>query len=225
MAAHGAACIVIWKDGGDPSASRRVFKPPAWPGKLTVVLRMASLDPMTVPMGAALIIAALAGAPVRAEAMTRAESDRVRLELRGHVAPRCSLSGASPSLDISDLIEAARGGELRMPFKINCNTPFGFAMSSDDGAIRASAAPVPGLAGEVPYLARLSILTDSGAKLSLDCASAALGPAGSECRGHSGDETAIEKDGVLVVSWARPNRPLAAGRYETGLRIHLDMGN
>lgn len=186
---------------------------------------MALLDPTTMPLCMALTLAVLAGTPARAQVPASADGDRVRFELRGHVAPRCALSGVSPILDIGALIENP-AAELRIPLKVDCNTPFGFAISADAGAIRTAARrQASGHAGEIPFKARLSILTDGGGTLSLDCSGEALGPAGAGCRGHSGDDIAIAKDGVLAVRWTRPSRPLAAGRYEAGLRIHLDMGN
>lgn len=153
-------------------------------------------------------------------------SDEVRIGLRGHVVPRCDLTGAPSSLDLGSLPEAGAQGHGQLQFQLSCNTPFAYQLSSGYGAMRhANAAAGGNIAAAFPYRATLNIPTDSGGTLSLDCASVQLGEPAGACAGVSGEETAISKDASLTVSWGPLAGHLAAGQYSDDLHIAFSIEN
>jgi hypothetical protein len=186
---------------------------------------MALLDPITALLSAVLILGVLASTPVRAQVLASADGDKVRLELRGRVAPRCSLSGMPSAIDLGRIIPG--GGELRrdFAFQVDCNTPFTYAMVSGSAAMRRSADGRDDHAGSIPYRARLTITTDSGGRLSLDCTGQEIAAEAGTCRGLSGDEIAIRKDAVLAVSWAVPDTSIKAGFYTAPIHLELGVAN
>jgi hypothetical protein len=186
---------------------------------------MALLDPMTAPLSAVLILGVLASTPVRAQVLASADEGKVRLELRGRVAPRCSLSGMPSAIDLGRIIPG--GGELRreFAFQVDCNTPFVFALISPHGALRRGNNPQEAAQREIAYNARLTIWTDAGGGLSLECTSRQISDEQTGCKGSSKDNIAIRKDGILSINWVLPKTALVEGPYTSVLRLELGAGN
>lgn len=173
---------------------------------------------------AALTIMLFLGGFAAAQGMGSAMSDKVQIALRGHIVPRCDLIGAASSLDTTP--EAGAQGREQLRFELSCNAPFAYQLSSEHGAMRhESGSAGSGFVAAFPYRATLTILTDSGGTLSLDCASAQLSEPAGACAGASGDETAIDKDVSLTVSWGPIEGQLIAGRYSDDLHIAFSIEN
>ena len=163
---------------------------------------------------------------VAAQSAGGALSDRVQIELRGSVTPQCAFEGIAPSLDLGAVSGNGGAAQKALSFRISCNAPFGYSLSSQHGAMKnAAAAAGQGILADFPYTAALTITTDDGGMLRLTCASADLGQNSTLCQGQSGDATAIEKDAALTVSWGPLAGRLAAGSFSDDLRIGLSIAN
>jgi hypothetical protein len=176
---------------------------------------------------AALLTICLLGGFAAAQGMGGAMADKVQIELRGHIVPRCDLTGAASTLDLGTIAETGAQGEEQLQFELSCNAPFAYQLSSEHGAMRHESASsgAGAFSTEFPYRAALKILTDSGSTLSLDCASSELGETSGPCAGESGEDTAIGKDATLAVSWGPLDGPLTAGRYTDDLHISIGIEN
>ena len=175
---------------------------------------------------AALMVTGFLTGPVHADSARRSMSDKVQITLRGRIAPRCDLAGVPSTLDLGNLPKTGAQGEKQLKFQLTCNTPFTYQLSSDNGAMRhESLSASSGFAADFPYNAALNILTDGGATLTLDCASAQLGEPVGACAGTSDDQTAIEKQATLTVSWGPLEERLVAGRYSDDLHIAFSVEN
>jgi hypothetical protein len=186
---------------------------------------MISLDLTPAAIGAALALAELSLAPAQGEALRGPGGDRVRFELRGHIAPRCSLSGMPNAVDLGKV--KAGAGETRrdLAFRLDCNAPFTYALTSTAGAMRRDGDAAGGRAREIPYRASLTIATDSGGKLRLVCDGRDIAASDGGCEGRSGQDTAIGRDGVLSISWAAPDTQIADGLYTAPIRLELGVAN
>ncbi|NJM35866.1 MAG: hypothetical protein HC850_15560 [Rhodomicrobium sp.] len=178
------------------------------------------------PIRVGVIAIALASAgmsqPLLAQAPGGALSDRVQIELRGQIVPRCALLGIASTLDLGTLSPTASASQRELTFKISCNAPFSYGLSSAHGAMRHETAQAggSGLLAEFPYTADLTIATDDGGTLHLPCGEGAL-TAG--CHGDSGESTALDKDASLTVSWRAGQ--LLAGRYTGDIGLSLSVQN
>lgn len=210
-----------------PVASRRRIVFPPWPRSRFeyVYPRMTSLDLTSATIAAALLLAAPVLAPARGEALGGPGSDRVRFELRGQIAPRCSLSGMPNAIDLGKI--AAGTGETRrdLAFRLDCNAPFTYALTSTAAAMRREGDGPGGGAPEIPYRASLTIATDSGGKLRLACDGREIAAGEPGCQGRSGQDTAIGRDGMLSIVWTRPETPMAEGLYTAPIRLELGVAN
>lgn len=184
-----------------------------------------SLD-MACGIAAVAFILLLAGMAAT-QGMAGPLSDQVQIELRGNIAPRCDLTGAASSLDLGTLPETGAQGQKQLQFELSCNAPFTYQLSSEHGVMRheSASADASGFTTEFPYRAVLTILTDSGSTLNLDCASSQLGEPAGACAGASGEDTAIGKDAALTVSWGPLAGPLVAGQYADDLHISIGTEN
>jgi hypothetical protein len=176
---------------------------------------------------AALLTICLLGGFAAAQGLGGAMSDKVQIELRGHIVPRCDLTGAASALDLGVIAGTGAQGQKQLQFEVSCNTPFTYQLSSGHGAMRHenTAAGAAGFATEFPYRAVLIIPTDGGSTLSLDCPSSLLGEPAGACADASGKDTAIAKDASLTVSWGPLDGPLAAGQYTDDLQISIGIEN
>lgn len=178
--------------------------------------------------------AALAGAvaigiaalPSMADGTGGTMSQQVRIVLRGEVTPQCMMSGLGGSLDIGRLSAGGMSGQKQLSFQLNCNTPFSYSLTSEHGSLMLDKdGGANGLAARFPYRARLTIPTDGGASLTLDCSGAQLGGDAGACEGQSGAETAIGQNASLIVLWEPIGQHLMPGRYRDELRIAFSIGN
>jgi hypothetical protein len=151
-------------------------------------------------------------------------SDRVQIVLQGRIEPQCDIAGTTARLELGTLSLASAGGEKQLQFRFSCNVPFSYRLSSEHGQMRHdSALPGGSLAAAFSYRVILSIPTDDGATLSLDCASDLLSVEG--CLGASGTEIASDKEATIRVSWGELNYPAIAGTYSDNLRIAFSVEN
>jgi hypothetical protein len=176
---------------------------------------------------AAVAAGSLASEPILADDAGGVMADRVQIELRGSIAPQCAFQDIAAGLDLGPFQHTGEAGQKRLDFRISCNAPFAYSLSSEQGAMRreSGAAGASGLLTELPYQVALNILTDDGGSLMKTCASGELGAPGGGCQGQSGDKTAIDKDASLTVSWGPSAGPLAAGRYLSNLNVVLSIAN
>ena len=62
----------------------------------------------------------------------RAQSQSVKIELEGNVPASCRLDTGITQINLGDI---ATNGSKSVPFKVRCNAPFKFGISSRDGAL------------------------------------------------------------------------------------------
>ncbi len=152
------------------------------------------------------------------------QSEEVRIEIRGEIAPRCEMAWADlgSALGLGVLNNAPGGelgsGEARIGFALECNQPFRYAVRAEEGALRreggAEGADTVFLT-EVPYTAQIEFGGGGG----VSCASDGLAtPEGCALIGR---EAVTNDTGELRVSWQAQPRPLLAGRYAD--RLHISV--
>jgi len=170
---------------------------------------------------AALLAGTFAGIPASA-------SDKeVQVELTGRIEPSCKLArdGASgSSLDVSlnfGRLDDTTPREVR--FSVDCNSPFEYRMASANGGFqhesRTDAAS--GFATLLPYRVDSTIPTDGG-PLNLSCDSGKMIAAAvktSPCMADSGDAIAINREGLVTVSWERGRKNISGGKYSDTLTL------
>jgi hypothetical protein len=185
---------------------------------------MTSLGLISAPLCAALLLTMATASSVPAQA-TEAGGDRVRFELRGHVVPRCSLSGMPNAIDLGKINAGAGETRRDLAFRLDCNAPFTYALSSNTAAMRRDGEAPGGRAKEIPYRASLTLLTDNGSRLRLVCDGSEIAATDGGCQGRSGQDTAIGMDGTLSISWTAGNAPLPEGLYTVPIRLELGVAN
>jgi hypothetical protein len=149
----------------------------------------------------------------------------VRFELRGHVVPRCSLSGMPNAIDLGKINAGAGETRRDLAFHLDCNAPFTYALSSSTAAMRQDGDPQGARAKEIPYRASLTILTDSGSRLKLVCDGREIAASEARCQGSSGQDTAIGRDGMLSINWTAVDTPLPEGLYTAPIHLELSVAN
>jgi hypothetical protein len=172
---------------------------------------------------AALLAGVFAGLPASA-------SDKeVQVELTGKIEPTCKLARggeSGSSLDVNlDLGRLDDTTPREVRFTVDCNTPFEYRMASANGGFqhesRTDAAS--GFATLVPYRVDSTISTDGGA-LNLSCESGKMIAAAvkaSPCMADSGDAIAIDREGLVMVSWRLERQNLIAGEYSDTLTLWI----
>ncbi len=164
-------------------------------------------------------------APVLAQSAGGKMSERVQIELRGHIVPKCSLSGMAGALNF----DAARLGRQEqsaaLSFIIDCNTPFTYGFHAAGGAMTLDGADGSAASDttRLPYRVSLSIPTNDGGLLRAECgggtADALALP--QSCEVDSGHAVAMNQQGEMRVSLPATARLPFAGRYTDNLRIAL----
>ncbi len=153
-------------------------------------------------------------------------SDRVRIGLRGHIPPKCSLTGMAGRLnfDAGGIGREGRGGTLG--FTIDCNAPFIYGVSARHGSLRLSGSSDAAHSAErhVPYHVSLTIPTEDGGTLRTECGGEML--IGTSvvrgCSADSGNAVAMSRRGQMVVSLSRETQ-VPAGSYADDLEINLAL--
>lgn len=153
-------------------------------------------------------------------------SDRVRVQLQGHIPPKCSLSNMAGRLNFdAGGVGQARSGSLG--FTIDCNTPFIYRLSAQQGAMQLQGSGEAANTARVrlPYSVSLTIPTDDGRTLNAECGGEML--SGDDrapvCDADSGHSVAMNKRGQMVVSMSRPAQTAPAGAYTDDLQIILAL--
>lgn len=150
-------------------------------------------------------------------------TDAVRVEIRGVIEPHCALSwqDARTSLELGILNDAAGGrvggGDGRLAFDVNCNHPFKYLISAENGALTSDfvGGADDHFARAIAYRASLDV---SGAQASgPPCEGAALVQG---CEVVSPGATTRAR-GELRISWSPEQRPLLSGGYHDRIRIVL----
>ncbi len=150
---------------------------------------------------------------------TRAE-DQVQLELIGTREPRCGIADLEGHLDLGRL---DRAGTSTITFTVDCNTPFGYALTSRHGSLVPLSAPSGDAEAAVAYQVATHIQTSGGLPLSDACPSASLLEETQSCTlSNSGNAIALSEPASITVSWqASGTRVLPAGLYEDYLTLVL----
>ena len=164
-------------------------------------------------------------APSIAQSADGKMSERVQIELRGHIVPKCTLSGMAGALNF----DAARLGRQEqsaaLSFIIDCNTPFIYGFHAAGGAMSLDGANSSAASDtmRLPYRVSLSIPTNDGGVLRAECdggtADALALPL--SCEVDSGHAVAINQQGEMRVSLPATDTLPFAGRYTDNLRIAL----
>jgi len=108
-------------------------------------------------------------------------------------------------------------------FSVNCNTPFEYRMASAHGGFQHESRTDAsgGFMTLLPYRVDSTIATDRG-PLNLSCTSdkmIAAAVEASPCAADSGDAIAINREGLVNVSWHLERQKLIAGEYSDTLTL------
>lgn len=154
-------------------------------------------------------------------------SDEVKIGVKGEIRARCTVAGLVKEIDLGVLKTLDQRQSRDFPFNLSCNAPFGFQLSSENGAMRhetVSGNP-KGFLSRFPYEVSLAIPTDGGAVIRKTCESDEL-MAGEDCgEADSGEDVAIDKTANLKLSWGPIGKPLIAGKYSDVIKLQLSMKN
>ena len=155
-----------------------------------------------------------------------ADASRVSIGLQGRISPKCGLSDMAGQLDFG---KAGTGRESRsaaLDFTIDCNTPFIYRLTAQDGAMRLQGSGSSPSAAHMrlPYDVSLTIPTDDGGTLKAGCRSEVLSAevSGRGCIADSGHAITMYKRGQISVS-LRSGFGLAAGNYIDNFVIGLSV--
>lgn len=133
---------------------------------------------------------------------------------------RCGISNIASRLDLGRLDQP---GRTTLNFTIDCNAPFGYAITSKHGALIAGGAANAGdrSVPAIPYEITTSIPTTDGLVLSDTCGSASLRAGAQACDfSTSGNAIALREAAALTVAWHGAGA-VPAGRYEDALTLTL----
>jgi hypothetical protein len=153
----------------------------------------------------------------------------LRIDLRGQVPARCKL--ASPPV-LAQKLDFNRTGDAEARFGLDCNTPFNLRVRSGDGGF-ASQDFYEGVARSIPYELSVDVDTDAGLNALGWCRSDQLvdDANGGDCTfgmgagWSSGDNTAIDRTGMMRLRWKAPgvSEKPALGRYRDTIVIELTV--
>lgn len=153
----------------------------------------------------------------------------VQIGLRGQISAKCSLShiGSMPLLRIAGNPSQAQSAAL--DFIVNCNAPFVYGLSSENGALvfRSAGDKARNPTNHLPYRIELTLPTNDGGAISSTCDSADLAKAGlaaGACTADSGQAIATAQKGRIVLRW-QPGQTLLSGDYSDGLNIQINAKN
>ena len=152
-----------------------------------------------------------------------AQDASLTVDVNVAVAPSCSITSATPSLDLGEL---SKPGSASLSFSFSCNSHFQFILSSRHGGLRHyTRTPVsPPFVSLVPYAVSYSIGTSSGL-LSGACSSSSMAQGASGCKGASNrDATAINQGVTLSLSWGLSGQYPVAGTYADTLTFSVSGG-
>ena len=155
-----------------------------------------------------------------------ADASKVAIGLQGHISPKCSLSDIAGQLDfgVSGIGRTSRSAAVN--FIIDCNTPFIYRLSAQEGAMRLQGSgPASNEAhARLPYDISLTIPTDDGGTLRAGCGSEMLSAnAAAGCLADSGNAIATRQRGQIVVNMTPIARGPAEGRYADELEITVTV--
>lgn len=158
----------------------------------------------------ALIAAAVVfGAGVAARA-----SNHVQVEVRGVIEKECSIiRGRSASVDFS-LGDISSSGSKEISYTINCNTPFKYSITSENGGLQNSKIiqTAPGFEVRLPYNIAVHIPTDD-VIIDDHCASETVRIGHVACQfSDSRNGIAVDSQARVTMTWIQ-QKQLAAGRY------------
>lgn len=154
------------------------------------------------------------------------EAAQVRVIVRARIEAAC---GFAKSPDASVAFSLDRPRAARLPFTLDCNTPFEFSLESENGALRRDRPVADGFAHEVDYTAAVELDGYEGAVLG-NCRGAAVVAASTAgCLLASGRrvefavrdrESSVGRQGAVVIAPVLPtDRRLAAGAFSDTLTI------
>lgn len=175
-------------------------------------------------LSAATLAIALGGAQASAQA-----SDAVVITLQGRIQPACSLAmknstGEGMELDLGDISLA---GRRPFSFQYSCNAGFSVLMTSARGGLApapSTAKPPTGFVALAEYDIKLSLPTDDGGAVQLECSSRQINDRVGACgRASSLGRSAIRKTATATLSWEGDthDRPRLAGAYSDVLTIRM----
>jgi hypothetical protein len=147
-----------------------------------------------------------------------ASEDVVRLELVGHEDVRCGIEDLAPVFNLGNLDRAGAGS---LSFTFDCNAPFAYSVTSQNGALTPiGTAPAAASAAHLPYSVQIRIPTTGGGTLADECTSAALLAPPSCAFSNSGAAIASGEAAQLSIIWASArDARLLAGLYSDRLTL------
>lgn len=157
-----------------------------------------------------------------------AEASKVTIGLQGHISPKCSLSDMTGKLDFGSVGGTGRANRsAAVDFTIDCNTPFIYRLSAEEGAMwlhGTSSAPSTAHV-RLPYDISLTVPTDDGGTLRAGCGSEALSTdvSGRGCNADSGQAIATHRRGQILVSLRSGSELPRAGNYKDDIRVELSV--
>jgi hypothetical protein len=157
----------------------------------------------------------------------RAEASKVTIGLQGRISPKCSLSDMTRKLEFGSVGGTGRASRsAAVDFTIDCNTPFIYRLSAQEGAMRLQGSGSARSAAQMrlPYDISLTIPTDDGGTLISRCNSDRLrADTRQACDAESGNAVATRKHGQMVVNLLAAAKGQIEGYYADNLEIVLTV--
>jgi spore coat protein U-like protein len=162
-------------------------------------------------------LAFLSGATLAVLA-AQAPAQTVTIQLEGRIAVSCRLEASAMQLNLGEITQP---GESVFSFRVRCNAPFRFGISSQNGALMTD--PTGPLRAEfrsqVPYRVISRIPTSAG-MINGSCNSAELVASEPQCTiPDSQQGIALDGESTLTIRWDMSEQTPVAGVYSDLLTL------
>lgn len=165
-----------------------------------------------------IMAAAVSAVPLHAKAETVVSSLRVKVS--GEIAPSCGLTQteASVTFDLGDSqTGGTRSSHIRLPFSIDCNSPFSLVMASRNGALAFTepARIAAGFRTAISY--STEVMLPDALSAGAGCDSEAMSRGG--CERDVAARDGVLGDGYITLTVLADPQPLLKGVYADTLTL------
>lgn len=149
-------------------------------------------------------------------------NNQVQVEVRGVVEKECSISGENSTNFGFDLGDLSKPGTKEIIYNISCNSPFKYAIMSDNGGLKNQDVTVAphGFTSHVSYNISVYVPTDD-IIINDHCSSDSIKVGQVACQftdSHNG--IAIDKKLLLTMDWIA-RETLLSGRYSDKISFYV----
>ena len=178
-------------------------------------------------IAAVMTVVLSAPALASADVAPTGSTDRLKVEISGHISPSCSLAMNEDShVHLGDIQDGATGAAAEttatIPFSMSCNTAFTTSLKSRHGGLAFDGAPSDGFSSLVDYTAVINLPAGGGVSLTCDAAQMreSLDESSHDndaCKARSVTNGYSAGQGAVKVTTQAGGKPLLLGTYSDEL--------